>query len=58
MDLEKNNSLFTDLTDDEVTALNGGYHRCVRRFVRRCFRRRTWYGFAIFCRFVPVIICF
>jgi hypothetical protein len=58
MELEKNNSLFTDLTEDETAALNGGYHRCFRRFVRRCFRRWTWYGPIFVCRFVPVIICY
>jgi hypothetical protein len=54
----ENNSMFTDLTEDEVVALNGGYHRCFRRFVRRCFLRRTWYGLFRICRYVPVIVCF
>ncbi|WAL59998.1 hypothetical protein [Thermocoleostomius sinensis] len=58
MELEKNNSLFTDLTDDEVTALNGGYRRCIVRRVYRCFWRRTWFGVRRVCAFQIQRFCY
>jgi hypothetical protein len=57
MELEKNNSLFTDLTEDETAALNGGY-RCIIRRTYACVWRRTWFGIRRVCAFQIRRICY
>ncbi|HEY9660019.1 MAG TPA: hypothetical protein V6C65_16300 [Allocoleopsis sp.] len=48
-----NNSLFSDLNNDEMTVLNGGAY-CVAVWALRCYS--TWYGRV--CKYVRVVRCY